>query len=89
MSGVYVSSYPYYERRRLNHFSHPLWGGVTGNRTRDTRIFSPLLYQLSYDTVLFGTANIASFFDSANFSFTNTDIIARVLLMRHIHFSFV
>ena len=24
--------------------------GVTGNRTRDTRIFSPLLYQLSYDT---------------------------------------
>ena len=25
--------------------------GVTGNRTRDTRIFSPLLYQLSYDTI--------------------------------------
>ena len=24
--------------------------GATGNRTRDTRIFSPLLYQLSYDT---------------------------------------
>ena len=24
--------------------------GVTGSRTRDTRIFSPLLYQLSYDT---------------------------------------
>ena len=27
-------------------------GGVTGNRTRDTRIFSPLLYQLSYDTIV-------------------------------------
>ena len=26
--------------------------GVTRNRTGDTRIFSPLLYQLSYDTVL-------------------------------------
>ena len=25
--------------------------GATGNRTRDTRIFSPLLYQLSYGTV--------------------------------------
>ena len=28
--------------------------GVTGNRTRDTRIFSPLLYQLSYDTIGLG-----------------------------------
>ncbi len=27
-------------------------GGATGNRTRDTRIFSPLLYQLSYGTIL-------------------------------------
>ena len=26
--------------------------GATGNRTRDTRIFSPLLYQLSYGTKL-------------------------------------
>ncbi len=26
--------------------------GVTANRTRDTRIFSPLLYQLSYDTIV-------------------------------------
>ena len=25
--------------------------GTTGNRTRDTRIFSPLLYQLSYGTI--------------------------------------
>ena len=27
-------------------------GGVGGNRTPDTRIFSPLLYQLSYRTVV-------------------------------------
>ena len=27
--------------------------GVTRNRTGDTRIFSPLLYQLSYDTIMF------------------------------------
>ena len=26
--------------------------GATGNRTRDTRIFSPLLYQLSYGTII-------------------------------------
>ena len=27
--------------------------GATENRTRDTRIFSPLLYQLSYGTIPF------------------------------------
>ena len=32
-----------------------LFGGATGNRTRDTRIFSPLLYQLSYDTIFIST----------------------------------
>ena len=30
-----------------------LLGGATRNRTGDTRIFSPLLYQLSYGTVAF------------------------------------
>ena len=33
-----------------------LSGGVTRNRTGDTRIFSPLLYQLSYDTISFSFA---------------------------------
>ena len=28
-------------------------GGATRNRTGDTRIFSPLLYQLSYGTSIF------------------------------------
>ena len=27
------------------------FSGISWNRTSDTRIFSPLLYQLSYDTV--------------------------------------
>ena len=30
-------------------------GGTTRNRTGDTRIFSPLLYQLSYGTICFAT----------------------------------
>ena len=30
-----------------------LAGGATRNRTGDTRIFSPLLYQLSYGTIIF------------------------------------
>ena len=29
-----------------------LFGGATRNRTGDTRIFSPLLYQLSYGTII-------------------------------------
>ena len=28
-------------------------GGATRNRTGDTRIFSPLLYQLSYGTIIY------------------------------------
>ena len=36
--------------------------GATRNRTGDTRIFSPLLYQLSYGTVLFASAKVWRFF---------------------------
>ena len=32
--------------------SESFFGGATRNRTGDTRIFSPLLYQLSYGTLL-------------------------------------
>ena len=39
-------------------------GGATRNRTRDTRIFSPLLYLLSYGTLcFFGTAKIKQIFN--------------------------
>ena len=33
--------------------SESFFGGATRNRTGDTRIFSPLLYQLSYGTSIF------------------------------------
>ena len=33
-------------------------GGATRNRTGDTRIFSPLLYQLSYGTVAFAVLRV-------------------------------
>ena len=36
--------------------------GATRNRTGDTRIFSPLLYQLSYGTIVFGDAKVGIFF---------------------------
>ena len=40
-----------------------LFGGATRNRTGDTRIFSPLLYQLSYGTVvLFNGCKDTDFF---------------------------
>ena len=40
--------------------------GATRNRTGDTRIFSPLLYQLSYGTVLsFAGAKVRTFFGPA------------------------
>ena len=41
--------------------------GATRNRTGDTRIFSPLLYQLSYGTIVFGDAKIDIIFISAKF----------------------
>jgi hypothetical protein len=40
--------------------------GTTRNRTRDTRIFSPLLYQLSYGTKYIGAANVQKDFISAS-----------------------
>ena len=44
-------------KKRELHFCNSLicnllQGGATRNRTGDTRIFSPLLYQLSYGTVV-------------------------------------
>ena len=36
------------EQRRASRRAEPVSGGQRQNRTVDTRIFSPLLYQLSY-----------------------------------------
>ena len=40
-----------------------LKSGATKNRTRDTRIFSPLLYQLSYGTFHFAAAKVEIIFE--------------------------
>ena len=44
-----------------------LFGGATRNRTGDTRIFSPLLYQLSYGTISisFAVAKVVKLLDYA------------------------
>ena len=40
-------------KRKESHFCNSLISsGATRNRTGDTRIFSPLLYQLSYGTIV-------------------------------------
>ena len=45
-----------------------LYSGATRNRTGDTRIFSPLLYQLSYGTLFcFASAKICAFFETVKF----------------------
>ena len=41
--------------------------GATRNRTGDTRIFSPLLYQLSYGTIVLRVQSYNNFFNSPNF----------------------
>ena len=41
------------DKKRELHFCNSLiFSGANGNRTSDTRIFSPLLYQLSYGTII-------------------------------------
>ena len=41
--------------------------GATRNRTGDTRIFSPLLYQLSYGTIAFAVAKVRQNFKLPKF----------------------
>jgi hypothetical protein len=45
-----------------------LFGGLGRNRTTDTRIFNPLLYQLSYQAVFFRLASRAGSFPSDQLS---------------------
>ena len=44
-----------------------LYCGATRNRTGDTRIFSPLLYQLSYGTIAFAVAKVRQKFKLSKF----------------------
>ncbi len=50
---------------RILHCFAFLCCGATRNRTGDTRIFSPLLYQLSYGTFRFASAKVARFCETA------------------------
>ena len=55
--------------------------GATRNRTGDTRIFSPLLYQLSYGTnalFSFATAKVCFFSDSPKFYCKNIVMFAAI-----------
>ncbi len=66
-----VAKFRFYGKRRNanNLFCKSLAflaSGATRNRTGDTRIFSPLLYQLSYGTSLISGAKVALIFESAN-----------------------
>ena len=40
-----------YNKKRVTQMSNSFFCGATRNRTGDTRIFSPLLYHLSYGTM--------------------------------------
>ena len=62
-----------------------IFSGATRNRTGDTRIFSPLLYQLSYGTIVdnrtqphglfrFSDAKLGSFFYPSKFFWSFFDI---------------
>ena len=66
-----------YYTKNLNRIaSTEVFCGATRNRTGDTRIFSPLLYQLSYGTrfclelpyLSIGIAKVDIFSEPANFS---------------------
>ena len=57
--------------------SESFFGGATRNRTGDTRIFSPLLYQLSYGTIFisFAVAKVVKLLDYASaLEIKNADI---------------
>ena len=49
---VFVNYIPS-KKKETDPFGSASFRGATENRTRDTRIFSPLLYQLSYGTIPF------------------------------------
>ncbi len=66
INSVNLSKYQIkYNKKGKLIFSTSLSSGATRNRTGDTRIFSPLLYQLSYGTSLISGAKVGLIFESA------------------------
>ncbi len=56
-----------WKTKRRKHHVFSFLCGTTRDRTRDTRIFSPLLYQLSYGTLLLcSAAKLHKDFESTN-----------------------
>ena len=59
-SGVFLRHY----RKKKESYAlrnSLIFSGANGNRTSDTRIFSPLLYQLSYGTIFCGFSGLCRF----------------------------
>ena len=54
--------------------------GATRNRTGDTRIFSPLLYQLSYGTFPFAGAKVVLYFGLRKYS----DVFLFIFLQKRV-----
>ena len=61
-------------------FSTSLSSGATRNRTGDTRIFSPLLYQLSYGTFPFAGAKVVLYFGLRKYS----DVFLFIFLQKRV-----
>ena len=61
--------------REHRFYNSLILSGATRNRTGDTRIFSPLLYQLSYGTFIIAGANILLLFGTANYKNVFYEII--------------
>ena len=73
-----------YQQKRVFPKKNSFLSGATRNRTGDTRIFSPLLYQLSYGTLLICECKSSAYFlfhqiilrfflEKCNFSSKNAD----------------
>ena len=61
--------------------------GATRNRTGDTRIFSPLLYQLSYGTMSLASAKVRIIFVSAKHYFTFLHLLTHFSLSEAVNTS--
>ena len=72
------SAFQWKNKKRELTFS--LLSGATRNRTGDTRIFSPLLYQLSYGTFPFAGAKVVLYFGLRKYS----DVFLFIFLQKRV-----